>query len=121
MRNVHSVSIVIKLHTESQGIVVASILSLHRVLVVADICTTSLPALPASLGFSLRVDDWPHPLIVETVRFHEVDDVESVGLPCFSVCYPEVIPLSVAPSVIVRLEDQVVFELVYLNCSSKIA
>lgn len=60
-------------------------------------------------------------MIVEGVRLHQVDDVEAVGLSGFGVAYPEVVPLSVAPGVVVRFKDQVVLEFVDLDCASQIA
>ena len=54
-------------------------------------------------------------MIVEGIWLHHVDDVESVGLTRTSVTYPKVVPLRVASSVIVRFQNQVIFEFVDLD------
>lgn len=44
MSQIHSVRVMVKLHTESQCIVIACILSFHRVLIVANVRAPSVPA-----------------------------------------------------------------------------
>lgn len=60
-------------------------------------------------------------MIVQRVRLHHVDYVESVCLTRPRIAYAEVVPLSVPPSVIVRFQYQVVFEFIYLNRTSEVA
>ena len=60
-------------------------------------------------------------MIIETIRLHEVDYIESVLLAGSSIRDAEVVPLSVTAGVIVRFEDQVVLVLVDLDCASQVA
>lgn len=60
-------------------------------------------------------------MVVERVRLHHVDDVEPVGLTRTCVTYPEVVPLGVTSCIIVRLQNQIVFELVNLDGSSQVS
>ena len=60
-------------------------------------------------------------MVVETVRLHQVDDVEAILLACPSVRDAEVVPLRIASRVIVGLQDQVVFILVHLDGSAQIS
>ena len=64
MREIHCVFIVLELHTKGQRVVIASILPLHRVLIVANVSTTSVPSLSTSARLDLRIDYRPHPMIV---------------------------------------------------------
>ena len=57
-------------------------------------------------------------MVVETIRLHQVYNVEPVWLACLSVADSEVIPLSIASGIIVRLEDDIVLKFVNLDCSS---
>lgn len=95
----------LKLYAKSQSIIISCVFPFHRVLVVANVCTSSVPASSILLGFVFRVDDWPHPVIVEGVWLHEVDDVKSVGLTSSGVAHSEVIPLSITSCIIIWLEN----------------
>ena len=57
-------------------------------------------------------------MVVKTIRLHQVYNVEPVWLACLSVADSEVIPLSIASGIIVRLEDDIVLKFVNLDCSS---
>ena len=105
MSKVHYIGVMLKRDRPRQRVVVSSILTPHRVLVVADIAATTNPALACALGFTLRVDQWSHTVVIERVRLHQVDDVEAVLLASASVGYPEVVPLGIPSCVIIRLQD----------------
>ena len=60
-------------------------------------------------------------MIVETIRLHEVDYVESVLLAGSGIRDAEVVPLSVTAGVIVGFEDQVVLVLVDLDGTPQVA
>ncbi len=53
VRQVNHVVVMVELHAKRQGIVITSILSLHGVLVVADICTPSSPSFATSFCLDL--------------------------------------------------------------------
>lgn len=59
-------------------------------------------------------------MVIERIWLHEVDDVEAIGLARFGVAYAEVVPLSVTTCVIIRLEYQIIFELIHLNSPSEV-
>ena len=60
-------------------------------------------------------------MIVERIWLEQVNDIEPVCLTCHRVGHSEVVPLRVAPRVIVWLKNQVVFKLIDLNRPPKIA
>ena len=57
-------------------------------------------------------------MVVQGVRLHQVDDVESVGFTCPRIGHSEVVPLSVTSSVIIGFENEIILKLVNLNGSS---
>ena len=120
MCKVNYVLLVLKSVRPRQSIIIACVLPLHGVLIVANVSASSLPAF-SLLCCSLRVDKWTHSMVVQTVRFHQVDDVETIGFACFCVADPEIEPLGVSTCVVVWLKDQIVFILIDLDRSSKIA
>lgn len=118
---VDGVVIVIELHTEGQSVIVPRILPFHRILIVTDVTPTAEPTLPTSFCLLLGIDDRTHTMIIEGIWFHHVDDVESVGLASTCVTNPKIVPLSVTSSVIIRLQDQIVFEFINLDCTSEVS
>lgn len=60
-------------------------------------------------------------MIIKTVWLYQVDDVKSVKFSSLCVCYSEIVPLSIASCVVIWFQNQVVFVLIDLNSSSKIA
>ena len=57
-------------------------------------------------------------MIVQRVGLQQIDDVEAVSATSSRIGDPEVVPLGEAASVVVRLQNQVVLELVDLDCAS---
>jgi hypothetical protein len=121
MREVDSVLVMLEAALPGQGVVVPRILSLHRVLVVADVTSCSDPPTPRLLGGGLGVHQWPHAMIIERVWLDEVDNIEPIILSSLRVGHAEVVPLSVASRVVIWLQDQVILILVDLNGSAQIA
>mmetsp|Transcript_5913 Transcript_5913/g.5318 ORF Transcript_5913/g.5318 Transcript_5913/m.5318 type:complete len:436 (+) Transcript_5913:557-1864(+) len=121
VRQVHHIIVMFKLNAEGEGVVVAGVLPFHRVLVVADVSARPVPPSPRLLGLMLRIRYRPHPMVVQGVRLHQVNDVEVVGLVGFSVRDPEVVPLGVPAGVVVWLQDQIVLKLIHLNGSAEVA
>ena len=118
MRKVHNVRVMLKSYRPCQSVVIASIFASHGVLIVADVATTSYPAFACAFGLSFGIDEWAHSVIVQTVGLHQVDDIETILLTRPCVCNPEIVPLSVASRIVVRLQDQIILVLVHLNCSA---
>lgn len=57
-------------------------------------------------------------MVVQGIRLHQVDDVESVGFTCSRIGHFEVVPLSVTSSIIIGFENEIILKLVNLNGSS---
>ena len=121
MCEVNGVIIIGELDTERQCEVVALSLLLHRVLVVADVLARPYPALSELARVHIAVHERPHPVVVQRVRLQQVNDVEAVRPPRHRVRHAEVVPLSEPARVVVRLQDQVVLELVDLDGPAQVA
>ena len=80
MRQVDRVVFVLKVALPRQGVVVARILPLHRVLVVADVVSAPDPALARLLGCFHGVHQRPHAAVVQRVWLDQVDHIEAVVL-----------------------------------------
>ena len=52
---------------------------------VPDVEAAPVPALKRIFGFLLRVEEWPHSVVVQRVWFVKVGDVELVDLSLSSV------------------------------------
>mmetsp|Transcript_16008 Transcript_16008/g.24820 ORF Transcript_16008/g.24820 Transcript_16008/m.24820 type:complete len:261 (-) Transcript_16008:469-1251(-) len=115
VRQVGRVLVVLERALPGQRIVVASVLALHRVLVVADVGSRSDPSPARLLAGGFGVHERPHAVVVERVGLDKVDDIEAVVLACFGVGHAEVVPLSIPSGVVVRLQDEIVLVLVYLD------
>ena len=61
--------------------------------IVFDVITPSVPPLQCVLSFLFAVEQWAHTMVVQTVWFVKVSDVESVNLSLSRVGDPEVEPL----------------------------
>lgn len=85
MSEVDGVFVVLRLDAERQGVVPARGFAAQRVLVVAHVLADSLPTLTGVLGFFIRVHQRFHSVVVETIRFEQVDDVEFVSSTFHSV------------------------------------
>mmetsp|Transcript_11932 Transcript_11932/g.20170 ORF Transcript_11932/g.20170 Transcript_11932/m.20170 type:complete len:212 (+) Transcript_11932:949-1584(+) len=117
---VDRVLVELELALPGQGVVVALVLPLHRVLVVADVCAGADPPSPHLPLGSVGVHQGPHAVIVEGVGLDQVDDVEAVVLARLHVGHAEVVPLGVPSRVVVGLENQIVLVLIDLDCSPQV-
>ena len=111
----------VKLHAKCQCIVVSSILSFHRVLIVADISTSSVPTFAASFSFNFWIYHWTHSVIIKRIRLHHVNDIEPVCLSSPRVSNAEIVPLGISSCVIIWFENKIVFEFIYLNRTAQVA
>ena len=57
-------------------------------------------------------------MIVKGVRLHKIDDIESVRFACFGVRHSEIVPLSITSSVVIRLQNKIVFVFINLDGST---
>lgn len=105
MCEVNYVIVIAKLHSESQCIVMTDSFALHGVLVVANISSSSDPSFSVLLGINLRVHKRSHSMVVQTVWLEQVYNVKSVGFASNCVLNSEVVPLSVASRVVIRLQN----------------
>lgn len=103
MSEVNCVILMLEDSAEGQGIEVASVLPLHRVLVIADVVAVPLPAFAVETGFDFRVHEGFHAVVVKGVRLEKIDDVEPIDFPSDDVLDSEVVPLRVASCVVVWL------------------
>lgn len=81
----------------------------NMVLVVADVCTDSVPPQFFISCLILAVREHPHPLVVKTVRLGKVYYVEPYFLAFGCVTNSEEEPLSVSIRIDVILQHQIVF------------
>lgn len=59
-------------------------------------------------------------MVIQGIRLHQVNDIESILLACSCVGDFEVVPLCVASCVVVWLEYQIIFVLVNLDGSAQV-
>ncbi len=107
--------------SECERVVMSRRFSFHWVLIIADISTGSNPAFAISFGFYLAVHERAHSMVVKRVGLEQVDDVEAVGAACARVWQSEIVPLCEPPRIVVRLKNQVIFELIHLDCPTQVA
>ena len=60
-------------------------------------------------------------MVIQGIRFHQVNDIESILLACSRIGNFEVVPLYVPSCVVVWLQYQVIFVFVNLDSSAQIA
>ena len=118
---VHSVIIVGELAAECQRKIVALRLFLHTVLIVADVLASTDPPFTEFFSLNCAVHQWPHAMVVQTIRLQEIYDIESIGTACHCVADSEIVPLCEASCIVVGLKNQIVFEFVHLNRSAQIS
>mmetsp|Transcript_3060 Transcript_3060/g.8726 ORF Transcript_3060/g.8726 Transcript_3060/m.8726 type:complete len:219 (-) Transcript_3060:42-698(-) len=96
-------------HKRQCGVLAAAARPLDDpVLKVEDPLSTAPPPLPVLGGGSRRVDQRSHPLPVKGLRLAKVDDVEAVGAACLGAAHGEEVPLRVAASAVVPVQEQIV-------------
>ena len=92
-------------------------LVLDMVLVVLNVGANPVPTNVFLLRVARGVGQDPHPLIIQTVRLGEVNDIKSYFVALFCVADSEEVPLGVPICVNIVLEDQVVLVLADLDCN----
>ena len=89
-------------YRKRQGKIVKSLVSLHVVLIVADVFAAADPASVVAICVYFRVEKWFHTVVIEGIWFQQVYDVKSVGFASTSVIDSEIKPLHVVFGVAVR-------------------
>lgn len=115
---VNRVVVILELDVEGKCVIVPRRLPLHWILVVTDILARTRPASAKFLGFNLRIHQWSHPVVIEAVGLQKVYNVKPIEPPCPCILDSEVIPLSVSSSIVIRLQDNIVFKFVDLYGST---
>lgn len=113
--------VVVMLHTsfKCKSVIKATSLSFHCVLIVANIFTVSVPADTSTLSrLFVRVEQWFLSLIIRTVGFYQINDIEFVFDSFARVCYSEVKPLGIVCCLVVVLQYKIVSVVSHVNCSS---
>jgi hypothetical protein len=124
MSNVTLIIVMHELDLPGEGVVESTSLLLQRVLEVTDVLTVTVPAdslALTSICLLLGVEQRLHSLIVRTLRFHQVDDVELVSNVFLDILYPEVEPLRVVSGIVVVFQYQVIFVLSDFDSSTEVA
>ena len=96
MREVTSIMIMGELRGPGEGVVAALALCfihLNIIFVVSDITTSPHPSNIIFTRCLFGVQDWLHPLIIQTAGLEEIHDSESVLFSCPCIPYSEVVPL----------------------------
>lgn len=118
---VNSVFIMFELALKSKSVVIPLILTVHAVLVITNVGASSDPTSACLFSLNIRIEQRPHSMIIQRVRLNQVNDVKPIVLSRLRILNSKVIPLSISPRVVIRLEDQVVLVFVNLNSSSQVA
>jgi len=121
MREVNSIVFIVELHSERKRVIVSQAFALHWVLVIADVTTCPDPAFTVLFGVDFAVHQRAHTMIVEWIRLKQVDNVKTVGSAGDRVGNSEVVPLCVSVGVVVRLQNQIIFKLVDLDCAAQVS
>ncbi len=90
-------------------------------MIITNILAVSVPAFSKFLGLYFGIHKWLHSMVVETVRFKQVDNVEAVSTAWSCILNSEIVPLCVATSPVVWFKYQVILELIYLDSSAEIS
>jgi hypothetical protein len=104
MSDVDLIVVVAQSHFKGEGVVITTSFFLHRILIVGDIITITVPAY-ASRAISLfyGINEGLLPLVIAAIRFYEIDNVEPVAYVFFHICDAEVKPLGVVCRLVVIL------------------
>lgn len=79
------------------------------ILVVTNLAADAVPAQVILLGQVLTVGEYPHPLVIETIRLSEINNIEPNFVALSRVTDSEEVPLGVPIRINVILEHQIVF------------
>ena len=81
MSHVYCVFVVLHLQNEAESKeLLAGLRCFFLTLVVTNVVAASKPADLAAGGFTLRVNQWTHTVVVQTIRLVHVDYVEFISL-----------------------------------------
>jgi hypothetical protein len=120
---IHAVVIAVEGMGESQSVVlfvwetVAVHLIADLVLVVADVGANAVPPRLVLLKQILTIRQYSHTLVIQTIRFSQIDYVEPDLLTFPRVRNPEKVPLCVTVGIDVVLENEVVLIFADFDCN----
>lgn len=118
MSDVNFVVVMLHASFKCKSVIKATSLSFHGVLVVADVFAVTVPANTSTLGrLFVRVEQWFLPLIIRTVGFYQINDIEFVLYTFARVCYTEVEPLGIRCGLVIVLQDKIISVVSHVNCS----
>jgi hypothetical protein len=86
------------------------------ILVVTNFAADTVPAQVILLGHVLTVRKYSHPLVVETIRLSEINNIEPNFVALSRVGHPKKVPLGMPVRIYVILEHQIVFIIRDLHC-----
>jgi len=116
--------VMFELNGECQCIVKTATFLLQGILEVTDILSISIPSIALSvIKFSLFlwIKQRFHSLVVWTLWFNQVDNVEFIGSELFDILNLEIKPLSEGSCVVIVFKDQVVFIISNFNSSTQVS
>lgn len=105
VRQINCILVVLKRALPGQCVVIPSIFTLHRILIIADIVADSDPPTSSFLSWCIRIHQGSHSMVIKWVRLDQVNNIESIVLTSLGVTDTEVVPLSIPSRVIVRLQN----------------
>jgi len=123
MCGVDLVFIVHELDLEGKSVVEASTLLLECIWEVTNVGSVTIPTISSSiilLSFLFRVKEWFHTLVIRTFGLDQIDNIELVSSEFLDVLHSKVEPLGVCSSIVIVLQDQVIFILSNFNSSSQV-
>jgi len=121
MSHINFTVVMFELNSECQGIIKTATFLLQRILEIADILSISVPSIARSIigfGLFLWIEQRFHSLIVWTLWFDQVHNVEFVSSKLFDVLNLEIKPLGEGSRVMIIFKDQVVFVVTNFNSST---
>jgi hypothetical protein len=120
MCEVDLVIFIFKCALECEGVIESTSLLLHAALVVTNTHAVTGPTYLLLLRTLHWIYQRLHTLIVGTLRFDQINDIELVDSIFPGIAHFEEEPLGVIARRIVVLQDQVILKLAHLHCSPQI-
>lgn len=124
MSHINFIVIIQELNLECQSVIEATALLLQGVLEIAYVLSITIPTNPLAITLLcsfLRVEQWLHALVVGTLWFNQIDEIELVSCSSAGISDSEIIPLSISSSVVIILQDQIILIVSNFNSSSQVA
>lgn len=124
MSHIYFVIVMHELHCKSQRVIKTTSFLLQCVLEVDDVWAVAIPTNSVAimrLSFFGWIEQRLHSLVVRTLRFHQIDNVELVSREFPDIWNFEVEPLSVSSCIMIILQNQIVLVVSYFDRTSQVA